>query len=307
MPIPALRDSSEESEEPTVSADLVSPLYYDAVSSVKDHQVGSTYWKGVSSTPTDLVGSPPPDITLLCLDDDNARRRGGDDDPVAVKAPPVELTITWNMSWSDVLDLLSYRFGRAVYFEYADLEDPSVRVKVADEREFDAFCCEAERRGLRVEVEIKNATMKPSSWIWSPPVPQLTHTSADEVGWDVNTPSADSAYGDLLAPDGGAIQRGKNGGVLPRILRTLADAPRSPEQIAVFGGGGLLLSTGLALYLYMFSQINSVAAVTISLPSNIFFLSLLISEVEEGFGKHHGGRADVINLSTHNVHRTLSY
>ena len=162
-------------------------------------------------------------------------------------------------------------------------------------RRSDLKNCQKERRGLRVEVEIKNATMKPSSWIWSPPVPQLTHTSADEVGWDVNTPSADSAYGDLLAPDGGAIQRGKNGGVLPRILRTLADAPRSPEQMAVFGGGGLLLSTGLALYLYMFSQINSVAAVTISLPSNIFFLSLLISEVEEGFGKHHGGRADVIN------------
>ena len=255
------------------------------------HVVGTTWWKGASGMAPSM-GQPPPDITLLCLDDDKVMPEGDDaeDDPLRVKAPRVEVVITWSMSWSDVLDLLRYQFGRAVYFEYADSND--IMIAVADEREFDKFCSEAEAGGLRVEVDIKNATMRPSEWIWDAPKVLDSHPhnlsglaadslpTADVDGWTAGMPEDEKgALSEAAEGEEGTTRSG----MLARISRMLHDAPRPPEQIAVFGGGGLMLSSCLVLYLYMFGNVNSVAAVTISLPCNIFFISLLVCEVEEGF------------------------
>ena len=174
--------------------------------------------------------------------------------------------------------------------------------QVADEREFDKMCQEAEQRALQIEVSIKNATMRPSEWIWNAPSVRDSHPhnlsgravdslpAADLHGWTPGMPgdekdalseTAEGEEGRHASSSSYDMRRSK--GILARLMRTLNDAPRPPEQMAVFGGGGLTLSTCLALYLYMFTNVNTVAAVTISIPCNIFFISLLISEIEDGF------------------------
>ena len=254
--------------------------------------MGATFWKGAVGAPPDL-GKPPPDIVLLCQDADRVHLDNDDeDDAFAFKAPIVEITVTWSMSWSDVLDLLRYQFGRAVIFQYRDVQNPIIAYRVADEREFDKFCCEAEMRGLSIEVEIINATMKPSQWVWDPPAKPDTHPHtlsglpAYMEGLSIPGPSPAAGAGALAtidAPEDG-FDKGGRGSTLARALwQRLSNSPRSPEQMAVFGGGGLLLSIGLVVWCYLFEGVNSVAAVTASLPCNLFSISLLISEVEEGF------------------------
>ena len=184
-----------------------------------------------------------------------------EDDAFAFKAPIVELVITWNMSWSDVLDLLRYQFGRAVIFQYRDVDNPIIATRVADEREFDAFCCEAERRGLAVEVEIINATMKPSQWVWDPPAKPDTHPHtlsglpADMEGFALAAPAAGGAVVTIADADKeseGGSDEGPGGSPQARAVRWLqgrfSNAPRSAEQMAVFGGGGLLLSIGIVVW-----------------------------------------------------------
>lgn len=268
-----------------------------AVRLVQVRKVGSTFWKGAVGAPPDF-GKPPPDIVLLCQDTDRIPLNNAEeDDAFAFKAPIVEITITWNMSWSDVLDLLRYQFGRAVIFQYRDVDNPIIATRVADEREFDAFCCEAERRGLSVEVEIINATMKPSQWVWDPPLKPDNHPHtlsglpAHMEGLGIQ-PSIASGAGAVATMDGSEdlendYDEGSRGSALARAARfvrnRLTNAPRSPEQMAIFGGGGLLLSIGIVVWCYLFENVNSVAAVTLSLPCNLFAISLIISEVEEGF------------------------
>jgi len=186
-----------------------------------------------------------------------------EDDAFAFKAPVVELIITWNMSWSDVLDLLRYQFGRAVIFQYRDVDNPIIATRVADEREFDAFCSEAERRGLSIEVEIINATMKPSQWVWEPPPKPDNHPHtlsglpADMEGLALAGPAAGGGgalvtVADVDKESEGSGDEGQGGSPLARaarwLRRRLSDAPRSAEQMAIFGGGGLLLSIGIVVW-----------------------------------------------------------
>jgi hypothetical protein len=280
----------------SVSADLVT----------KVEPLATLFWKGTSGKPDDM-GSPPPDITLYCYDDDKLLAPGEEEDPLQEKAPPVELVISWNLSWSDVLDLLRNQFGRAVVFEYKYREGTTVVVLeqlVADEREFDIFCERCEKglcyinpskydpdsTNLFAEAKIVNATMRPSEWIWSPPAHRqlyphnLSGVPADLEGLDVNIPSGHRAHDESLLLENKTESATLVGRVIASLSRALNDAPVPPEQMAMFGGGGLLLSCAVVVYLYLFEGIYSVAAVTLSLPCNIFLNSLLICEVEEGFG-----------------------
>ena len=85
-------------------------------------------------------------------------------------ADPFELVLTWDMSWSDVLDILRYEFGRACVFSYEgrDKKGKPTRVNVASEGEFDSFCSWAETRGFRCEVLVRSATFMPSEFISAP-------------------------------------------------------------------------------------------------------------------------------------------
>ncbi len=78
---------------------------------------GDTFWHGAQGAPVD-VGKPPPDILLKCQDSDwyddidtpKLSEIDERDDPI--------VRISWDMSWSDVLDELKAQCGRAVLFEY---------------------------------------------------------------------------------------------------------------------------------------------------------------------------------------------
>ena len=62
---------------------------------------GDTFWKGATGA-IPPPEAPPADILLHCKDGDDRKT----------------LRISWDMSWSDVLDLLRETFHRACVFEY---------------------------------------------------------------------------------------------------------------------------------------------------------------------------------------------
>ena len=64
-------------------------------------------------------------------------------------------------------------------------------------------------------------------------------------------------------------------------MRFFDHAPVSPEFMWIFGGLGLLFTTAGAVVAYAF-DFNTVASVTLTLPCNLFLISLLVSETEEG-------------------------
>lgn len=76
---------------------------------------GDTAWRGAQGALVD-AGKPPPDIVLICQDEDLY----DDIDSAKANAPTAEVrvVITWDMSWSDVLDELKGVCGRAVLFKY---------------------------------------------------------------------------------------------------------------------------------------------------------------------------------------------
>ena len=71
----------------------------------------------------------PPDIVMHCRDGDVT----------------VTVRVSWDMSWSDVLDTLKATFGRAVIFEYENAKH--VRTTCDDEGAFDFFCSDCEQSG----------------------------------------------------------------------------------------------------------------------------------------------------------------
>jgi hypothetical protein len=76
----------------------------------------------------------PPDIVMHCNDGD-------------VKTT---IRVTWDMSWSDVLDTLKATFGRAVIFEYENVKH--IRTLCGDEDAFDVFCSDCEQFGCQASV-----------------------------------------------------------------------------------------------------------------------------------------------------------
>lgn len=101
-----------------------------------DSRPGDTFWKGAHGV-APPPPPPPPDITMVCREEGREDEEG------------VELVITWNMSWSDVLDLLRLHFGRSCIFSYKgfDHKNRNIHVQVASEKEFDLFCSHAEKYG----------------------------------------------------------------------------------------------------------------------------------------------------------------
>ena len=76
----------------------------------------------------------PPDIVMHCRDGEAT----------------MTVRVTWDMSWSDVLDSLKVTFGRAVIFEYENAKQ--IRTTCGDEDAFDIFCSECERYGCQASV-----------------------------------------------------------------------------------------------------------------------------------------------------------
>jgi len=68
---------------------------------------GDTFWKGATGA-IPPPEAPPADILLHCKDGDDRQT----------------LRISWDMSWSDVLDLLKETFHRACVFEYDPFPQP---------------------------------------------------------------------------------------------------------------------------------------------------------------------------------------
>ncbi len=214
------------------------------------------------------------------------------------RAAGKELVITWDMSWSDVLDMLRYHFGRAVVFTYA-LEPGSRRssvVTVASEREFDAFCSHAEKFGNRYDVRIANAKWRPSEFIKGAldeqfpmhpvvlkrlePVDEeaLMREAAlqklrEQASQQGNPPPA------LLGGDEPEPEEPKSR--LTRLLEKFNDAPYPITHMLAFGGLGLACSCFAVVYGY-WTDLNTLAAITLALPVNIFVMSFFVPAVEDG-------------------------
>jgi len=131
---------------------------------------GDTFWKGASGRKPARIGEDvdegdndeeaaaprqqalvaPCDIKILCRDGESTN----------------EVTVTWDMSWSDVLDTLRVKFGRAVIFQY---QLGIVRTTCDNENAFDIFCSDTEKFGGHASVDILNATFKVSDFISDAP------------------------------------------------------------------------------------------------------------------------------------------
>ena len=214
--------------------------------------------------------------------------------------------ISWGITWSDVLDELKYQFGRAVIFEYNCKNVDRNGELVSSEKDFDEFCSWAEKllqksKDARIEAHIRNATFKPSTeekWEelqystilktlpWQEEAQPPAHSGVKQL-----PPHDDVAQHGSSVGAGGATDEGAGDG-LPRrfppagdwrqLLRVLDRAPVPPEYMWLFGVSGLVATTagGAVAYAY---DINTVGAVTIALPWNLFLISLFVSEVEEGY------------------------
>jgi hypothetical protein len=247
---------------------------------------GDTYWKGAQGT---IPGkpAPPPDIILVCKEEDDMS-----------KAPGKELLVTWDMSWSDVLDMLRFHYGRAVVFTYSGVNSGGrkLNITVASEKEFDVFCSHAEKYENRYDVRITNAKFRPSDFITGAldeqfPMHPVVKKRAEPIDEEAIMKEA-------------AIQRmrekaGQNGNPLmalpgdeeeeppeeksrlTRLLNTFDDAPYPITHMLAFGGLGLTVSCFAVVYGY-WTDLNTLAAITLALPVNIFVMSFFVPAVEDG-------------------------
>jgi len=202
----------------------------------------------------------------------------------------VVVRISWDMTWSDVLDELKYQFARAVIFKY---EDDADEITVVDEHDFDKFCQWAEgqlAQKRQVRAEIVNATFRPSSEAkWEEMnYPNVLKTLKDSVP---NHEDDDGNQQVISISANSDKQREERENFVPpkekiplkrRLMKMLDHAPVPPEFMWLFGMFGFLFTTAGVVAAYSF-DINSIASVGLALPWNIFLISLFVSDAEEGY------------------------
>eukprot|EP00286_Rhodomonas_abbreviata_P001414 CAMPEP_0181289360 /NCGR_PEP_ID=MMETSP1101-20121128/842_1 /TAXON_ID=46948 /ORGANISM="Rhodomonas abbreviata, Strain Caron Lab Isolate" /LENGTH=2547 /DNA_ID=CAMNT_0023393579 /DNA_START=238 /DNA_END=7881 /DNA_ORIENTATION=- len=234
---------------------------------------GDTYWKGALGQPVARNAGeeePPPPIDLICIDGDNKSKT---------------ISITWDMSWSDVLDQLRIEFKRACVFSY-DATDPQThrtrRNVVASEDEFDEFCSHAELYGNKYDVYIVNASFKPSEFIRAEPNPILVKNGEQELAL-IHQQRAGGNSGveeeKREADNIGPMKKKRSKRKI--ILDKLEDAPYPLTHTMAFGASGLVVSCAAVILGYM-RNLDTLAAVALALPVNIFALSFYVSAVEDG-------------------------
>jgi hypothetical protein len=246
-----------------------------------------TFWKGASGRKPPRIGDAPDafadaedenppaplvapsDIILYCTDGDDKHE--------------TEVRVTWEMSWSDVLDELKVKFGRAVVFKYVNAD--RVMTVCDDENGFDIFCSDAEGFGCQAKVQIMNSGFRPSTWITDAPAvhrPLWSRNNMDDKA------EFDAIDGAALSPMGGGeaplqtLKEGKDEAQMPRkkkgLLARMEDAPYPLPHMLVLGGNGLLVSLG-AVVVGFFLNWHTLAAVSAALPCHLFALSFFVSEV----------------------------
>ena len=249
---------------------------------------GDTFWKGASGRKPLRVGDAPdlnsdedenppvpllapPDIIMQCYDGDN---------------PMVEICVTWEMSWSDVLDVLKVNFSRAVIFTYTNASH--VKTTCDCEDAFDIFCSDAEKFGSQASVYILNAGFRASDFITD--APKLKPL------WSRDNMDDPKEYEGLILSRKGA-GAGNRGGVVNEALEEggvgegdgdirkkkgwlsrMEDAPYPIPHMMMLGANGLLVSLG-AVVAGFFLEWNTLSAVSAALPCHLFALSFFVSEV----------------------------
>lgn len=212
---------------------------------------GDTFWKGASGCKPPRIGEgagegeededgplkladieAPPDITMYCRDGDST----------------IALRITWEMSWSDVLDMLRMRFGRAVVFTYTNSKQ--ICTTCDDENAFDLFCNDAERYGAMANVDIVNAVFNASNFITDAPKlkPLWSRDNMDNKGEFEGIVlsrkgSVAHASSDAMALLGEANEEGEQEEVSKK--RIFPDSwPYPASHMLILGFNGLIVSLG---------------------------------------------------------------
>ena len=193
--------------------------------------------------------------------------------------------------FEQVLDQLRFEFKRACVFSY-DSSDPKShgrRRAVASEEEFDEFCSHAERFDNKCDVYIVNASFKPSAFIKAEPNPLLVQNGEAELAL---LREQQRTGGQSMQEEAGLLQLGGEGDAKirkkkrSRIKQIVEDAPYPLENTLAFGLSGLLVSCGIVIYGYL-QNLNTLAAVTLALPVNIFVLCFYVSAVFPTCGFSH--------------------
>uniref|UniRef100_A0A7S0HRZ3 Uncharacterized protein n=1 Tax=Hanusia phi TaxID=3032 RepID=A0A7S0HRZ3_9CRYP len=227
-----------------------------------------------------LAEQPPPDIVIRCIDEY---------DPVFVGeyVPQVQrrtevLKITWNMSWSDVLDLLKFTFGRAAIFQYEINKIPRI---VTDENDFDQFCNFAESQDDIIEVRIVSALYKPSEWIATPAgslPPMLDVMTNTVISLPLPAGEVDEATTEDIQEEDIPMESYTDEKRMLPSFSFFQNHPKKIEHLLIFGFGGFLLCSAVIVICY-WKQIDTIAATTLALPFNLFFSAFLVRQMEEGF------------------------
>ncbi|EKX41290.1 hypothetical protein GUITHDRAFT_112751 [Guillardia theta CCMP2712] len=199
------------------------------------------------------IQNPPDDIALHCKDGE----------------VQMTLYITWDMSWSDILDLLKQKFHRACVFSYYD-RTSRTEFLINSEDDFDFFCSKIEKFG-EATVHIKNATFMPSDFVTD----QFLVPSQPFEEESSQTNTSELEIGDGLLEEKMSFHRRS-------WFSRFSDCPIPLVYMILFGGSGFVLSVLAVVLGYMF-DFNNVAAIAVALPCNIFFLSFWVKEVESGF------------------------
>uniref|UniRef100_A0A7S4KL73 Uncharacterized protein n=2 Tax=Guillardia theta TaxID=55529 RepID=A0A7S4KL73_GUITH len=200
------------------------------------------------------IQNPPDDIALHCKDGE----------------VQMTLYITWDMSWSDILDLLKQKFHRACVFSYYD-RTSRTEFLINSEDDFDFFCSKIEKFG-EATVHIKNATFMPSDFVTD----QFLVPSQPFEEESSQTNTSELEIGDVgLLEEKMSFHRRS-------WFSRFSDCPIPLVYMILFGGSGFVLSVLAVVLGYMF-DFNNVAAIAVALPCNIFFLSFWVKEVESGF------------------------
>eukprot|EP00960_Hanusia_phi_P006740 192725-Hanusia_phi.AAC.1 len=195
------------------------------------------------------MNKPPDDIALHCKDGSTM----------------ITLYITWDMSWSDILDLLKQKFHRACVFSYYD-RTSRTEFLINSEDDFDFFCSKIEKFG-EATVHIKNATFMPSDFVTD----QFLVPSQPLEDESSHSNTSELEIGEVEFEDMPTLDR-------ISWFSRFSDCPVPIVYIILFGGSGFLVSI-LAVVLGFLFNYNNVAAIAVALPCNIFWLSFWIKEV----------------------------